>query len=75
MWHMAGAMNEFVIHPLPVVESREPLALPVDSGFIDETVVRQMILDGNPDNRTGNPTLPAQNSREAFHRHPLAFAG
>ena len=34
-----------------------------------------VILDGNPDNRTGNPALPVQSGREAFHRHPLAFAG
>ena len=69
-------MNEFVIHPLPVVEPREPIILPPDCGFIDETVVRQMILDGNPDNlpRTGNPLLPVRSSREAFHCHPVAFA-
>ena len=71
-------MNEFVINPFQdrqQPQSLESIALPADGGFIDETVVSQMILDGNPDNRTGNPALPVQNSREAFHRHPLAFAG
>ena len=68
-------MNEFVIHPLPIVEPREPLALPADSGFIDETVVRQMILDGSPDDLpvTGNPALPQSRVRGATI-HPLAFA-
>ena len=71
-------MNEFVINPFQdrqLPQPIEPVALPADGGFIDEGVVRQMILDGNPDNRTGNPSLPSLNSQEAFHRHPLAFAG
>ena len=60
-----------------IIDSTGALALTADAGFIDESVVRQMILDGAPDDlpRTGNPTLPASDSREAFHRHPLAFAG
>lgn len=73
-------MNEFVINPFKdrqPAQSTGALALPADAGFIDESVVRQMILDGAPDDlpRTGNPALPASDSREAFHRHPLAFAG
>jgi len=69
-------MSELKIRPLPLAEPRQPIVLPDDCGFIDETVVRQMILDGDPDHlpRTGNPCLPQMQGREAFHRHPLAFA-
>ena len=73
-------MNEFVINPFQdrqLPQPLEPVVLSADDGFIDENIVRQMILDGSPDNlpRTGNPSLPSLNSQEAFHRHPLAFAG
>lgn len=69
-------MIELKIRPLPVVEQREPIHLPEDCGFIDETVVRQMILDGNPDTlpATGNPCLPPQDGSAPFRSHPLAFA-
>ena len=56
----------------------EQVEVEESSEFIDEAVVRQMILDENPDNlhRTGNPTLPlAQSGCASFHYHPLAFAG
>lgn len=64
-------MSELKIRPLPLTEPREPIVLSEESGFIDETVVRQMILDGNPDDlpRTGNPSLPSRHLP-----HPLAFA-
>lgn len=73
-------MDEFVINPFPERQPARPagaLVLPADAGFIDENVVRQMILDGARDDlpRTGNPSLPNHISQEAFHRHPLAFAG
>lgn len=69
-------MNEFKIRPMPVVKQRDPIELPQECGFIDETVVRQMILNGNLDDlpATGNPHLPEAQRYEVIHRHPLAFA-
>lgn len=73
-------MNELKVLPLPVVESNAPFVPTFvstdESAFIDETVVRQMILDGQPDDlpRTGNPSLPNQAETRQFP-YPLAFAG
>jgi len=68
-------MTELNIRPLPVADQYESFVPLDDSPFIDENVVRQMILDGNPDNlpATGNPSLPQTQGR-GFSLHPLAFA-
>lgn len=68
-------MTELKIRPLPVDESHESFVPSDDAGFVDESVVRQMILDGEPDElpRTGNPALPNPFDRRQAP-YPLAFA-
>ena len=69
-------MTALNIRPLPVLGPNESFVPIDDEPFIDESVVRQMILDGEPDDlpATGNPSLPSADGRQAFHLHPLAFA-
>ena len=69
------AMTALNIRPLPVLGPNESFVPIVDEPFIDETVVRQMILDGSPDDlpATGNPSLPQSVDRR-LPTYPLAFA-
>ncbi|MDX1680430.1 MAG: hypothetical protein R3242_06855 [Akkermansiaceae bacterium] len=68
-------MTELKIRPLPVLGPHESFVPIDDEPFIDESVVRQMILDGEPDDlpATGNPSLP-QSQQRTVPTHPLAFA-
>ena len=68
-------MTELNIRPLPVSEEFVSFVPIDDAPFIDETVVRQMILNGGPDDlpATGNPSLPQSVDRQ-LPTYPLAFA-
>ena len=72
-------MTALNIRPLPVLGSHESFVLIDDlvdtQPFIDEAVVRQMILDGSPDDlpATGNPSLTQSMERQR-PIYPLAFA-
>lgn len=68
-------MSHLSARPLPVLGPDESFVVIDDEPFIDESVVRQIILDGEPDDlpATGNPALPQSNQRQV-PLHPLAFA-
>lgn len=68
-------MSDHSTRPLPVLGPNESFVLIDDEPFIDESVVRQIILAGEPDDlpATGNPALPQSHERQV-PLHPLAFA-
>lgn len=68
-------MSDLSTRLFPILGPDESFVPIDDEPFIDESVVRQIILDGEPDDlpATGNPALPQSHQRQV-PIHPLAFA-
>lgn len=74
-WVTSLSMTDLSTRLCPALGPDESFVPIDDEPFIDESVVRQIILAGEPDDlpATGNPALPQSHERQV-PLHPLAFA-